>query len=206
MILESGLVTVLRDADRYATLAINDFDGAFTDAVMPWLSNRFVWIPLYLLLFWFIWKKVGTRKAMVILLAVALCVLAIDQFANLIKHSVQRFRPCWDSYMTDNGLKILEKKGGKYGFFSAHAATTAGVAMAVLYFLRTLWSGGNGRYRILVALFAVWVLAISISRVYVGKHFLGDIIVGVIVGMIIARAISWLVGWIVTKYFPKFVG
>ena len=204
MILESGLVMALRDADRAATLAINDFDSAFTDAVMPWLSNRLVWIPLYLLLFWFIWKRVGAKKAVVILLAVALCMLAIDQFANLVKGSVERYRPCWDDYMLGNGLKVLEKKGGKYGFFSAHAATTAGLAVAVMYFLKEHW-GKGARYRALAWCFAFYVVWVSISRVYVGKHFLGDIIVGALAGMIIARAISWLVRWVVTKYFAKFV-
>lgn len=204
MILESGLVMALRDADRAATLAINDFDSAFTDAVMPWLSNRLVWIPLYLLLFWFIWKRVGAKKAVVILLAVALCMLAIDQFANLVKDSVERYRPCWDDYMLGNGLKVLEKKGGKYGFFSAHAATTAGLAVAVMYFLKEHWGRGS-RYRVLAWCFAFYVVGVSISRVYVGKHFLGDIIVGALAGMIIARAISWLVRWVVTKYFAKFV-
>ena len=204
MILESGLVMALRDADRAATLAINDFDSAFTDAVMPWLSNRFVWIPLYLLLFWFIWKRVGAKKAVVILLAVALCMLAIDQFANLVKDSVERYRPCWDDYMLGNGLKVLEKKGGKYGFFSAHAATTAGLAVAVMYFLKE-HCGRGSRYRVLAWCFAFYVVGVCISRVYVGKHFLGDIIVGALAGMIIARAISWLVRWVVTKYFAKFV-
>ena len=114
----------LIDADRAATLAVNDFDSAFTDAVMPVLSNRMVWIPLYCILLWYLWRRLGWKKTLVVMIAVALSMLAIDQFANLIKHSVQRLRPCWDAYMTDNGLRILERKGGKYGFFSAHAATT----------------------------------------------------------------------------------
>ena len=43
--------------DRDATLAVNNFSGAFTDAVMPVLSNRVVMIPIYLLLIWLLWRR-----------------------------------------------------------------------------------------------------------------------------------------------------
>ena len=204
MILENVMKVVLRNADRMATLALNDFDSAFTDAVMPVLSNRFVWIPLYILLFWYLWRRLGWRKCMLVLFAAVLCIAAIDQFANLVKYSVARYRPCWDAYMLDNGLKVLERRGGKFGFFSAHAATCAGLATCVVFFLRYRWGGGV-RYRLLQWLFAGWIVCVSISRVYVGKHFVGDIIAGAVVGMILARAISWLVHWAVNKFFPKFV-
>lgn len=201
---DGALAGTLRDADRAITLAINNFDSVFTDALMPALSNRLVWVPFYLLLFWYICRRVGFKRGVVILVAVAMCMLAIDQFANLIKVSVQRFRPCWDEFMVNNGLKILEKRGGKYGFFSAHAATTAGLATSVLYFVKKCWGEGK-KFRLLSFLFAFWVTGVSISRVYVGKHFVGDIIVGAFAGIIIAWLISWLVHWAITKFFPKFV-
>ncbi|MBQ9311267.1 MAG: phosphatase PAP2 family protein [Bacteroidales bacterium] len=199
----ASLVDALKYADKYATLAINDFDGPFTDAVMPLLSNRFVWIPLYLLLAVWLILRLGWRKALVVIIVVALSVGAIDQIANLVKVAVHRLRPCWDSFMTDNGLRLLEKRGSRFGFFSAHAATTAGVATAVLYFLKH-WSTPSRR-RTLAWIFALWVAAISISRIYVGKHFLGDIIAGAFAGIIIARVISWAVRLLINKYFVKFV-
>ena len=189
--------------DKAVTLAVNDFDSAFTSAVMPVLSNRAVMIPLYVALFAYIWYRLGWKKALLILLAVAFSVGATDQAANLVKHWVQRFRPCWDEYMIDNGLHILERRGGKYGFFSAHAATCAGIATAVLYFFRK-WGDGR-RERLLAALLIVWVAAVSISRVYVGKHFVGDILVGAAAGIIIAEVLCRLIHWVVNKFFAKFV-
>lgn len=199
----SAFFDTLVNADRMATLAINDFDSAFTDAVMPVLSNRTVMIPLYVILFAYIWYRLGWKKALMILLAVVLSVTAADQFATIIKHWVQRFRPCWDEYMIDNGLNILEKRGGKYGFFSAHAATCAGVATAVLYFFRK-WGAGRPE-RLLATLLVLWVAGVSISRVYVGKHFLGDILVGAIAGIIIAELLCRLIHWVITRFFAKFV-
>ena len=73
----SAFIDTLINADRVATLAVNDFAGAFTDAVMPVLSNRTVMIPLYVILFAYIWYRLGWKKALLILLAVvaAVCLL-----------------------------------------------------------------------------------------------------------------------------------
>ena len=199
----SAFIDTLISADRVATLAVNDFAGAFTDAVMPVLSNRTVMIPLYVILFAYIWYRLGWKKALLILLAVVLSIAATDQFSNLIKNWAQRFRPCWDEYMIDNGLHILERRGGKFGFFSAHAATCAGVATSVLYFFRK-WGEGR-RERLLATLLVLWVALVSISRVYVGKHFLGDILVGALAGIIVAEILCRLIHWAINKFFTKFV-
>ena len=119
----------LEELDRAATLAINGFSGAFTDAVMPILSNRAVWVPFYLLLFFYLWRRLGWKKALVILVTTVLSVAVIDQVANLVKYSAMRLRPCWDQNMVAGGLHILERKGRLYGFYSAHAANAAGFAV-----------------------------------------------------------------------------
>lgn len=195
--------TVLEMADKQATLAINNLSCGFTDALMPVLSNRLVWIPAYLLLLWYLWKQLGWKKTLLVLLAVALAITAADQLANLVKYSARRFRPCWDSWMVDNGLKILVKKGSKFGFFSAHAATTAAIATSVMYFLKEHW-GKPRRYRLLGWLFAFYVVGVSISRIYVGKHFLGDILVGACAGVLVARLACVILRCIVNRYFAKF--
>lgn len=197
------MILDLEMLDKAVTLAVNDFDNAFTSAVMPVLSNRAVMIPIYVALFAYIWYRLGWKKALMILLAVVICVGAIDQTANIVKHWVQRFRPCWDEYMIDNGLHVLERKGGRYGFFSAHAATCAGIATSVLYFFRK-WGEGR-RERLLAALLVIWVAGVSISRVYVGKHFVGDIVAGAIAGIIIAELLCRIIHWAITKIFAKFV-
>ena len=204
--------TVLEMADKHATLAINNFSCGFTDALMPVLSNRLVWIPAYLLLLWYLWKQLGWKKTLLVLVAVALAVVAADQLGNLVKYSAKRFRPCWDDWMVEHGLKIMERKGSKYGFFSAHAATTAALATTVLCFVRRLpvaagndeiKAGNDGpkpRYRVLDWLFAFYVLGVSISRIYVGKHFLGDVLVGLAVGILLGWVVFKLADFVVRKY------
>lgn len=192
----NAIIQNLVDADRAATLAVNAFGGMFTDAVMPWVSNRAVWIPFYLLLVCYLWLRLGWKKTLLILVVAVLSVAAVDQLANLVKYSVCRFRPCWDEYMVDNGLKILERKGGKYGFFSGHASTCAALATSVLYLYKD---------KLLKVILPLWVALVSLSRVYVGKHFLGDILVGALVGILVALVISYFMHFVLTKYFAKFV-
>ncbi len=199
----SGIILLLRNADRAATLAVNGFSSGFTDALMPLLSNRLVWAPLYALMIWYIWKRIGWKRTLALLLAVVLCVGAVDQVANLVKDSVQRLRPCWDQYMLDSGLKVLVRKGGKYGFFSAHAATLSAVTASVLYFLKH-WDAGN-KHHTLAWVLVFWVVAVSISRVYVGKHFVGDILAGAVAGVVLSLLISWFLRWLYDNFFTKFV-
>jgi len=203
VILESTIVTTLRDADRAATLALNDFDSAFTDAVMPLLSNRLFMAAVYLVLLGYLLYRVGWKKTLAVLIVGVIALGVADQVANLVKNSVERLRPCWDEYMVSNGLEVLEKKGGKFGFYSAHAATAAGVMTVIILLLRE-WDKSS-RHSALIAFGIVWVLLVSISRVYVGKHFVGDIIVGIVVGTVISLAIVTLSRWVIRRYFTKFV-
>ena len=182
----------LEMADKHATLAINSFGSIFPDWLMPLVSDRLVWVPLYLLLVWILIKRLGWRRALVTLIIAVLAVAACDQFANLIKNWAQRFRPCRDGWMLDNGLRILEKKGSKFGFFSAHAATLTGISVVILASLKKYLPKSEPKSRlpfILGCCLSFWVLLVGASRIFVGKHFLGDVIVGIAAGLLT----SWLV-------------
>ena len=41
---------------------------------------------------------------------------------------------------------------------------------------------------------------VAVSRVFVGKHYLGDIIVGAIVGVLAGLAFANLAKWIIRRY------
>ena len=99
-------------------------------------------------------------------------------------------RPCWDLNMVSRGLRVLEAKGGRYGFYSAHAANTAGFAVCSLKLFRTFDPGR--RYRGYGWVAFVWSLMVGLSRVFVGKHFLGDVLTGFVVGIIIGYAMAEL--------------
>ena len=180
----------LEMADKQASLAINAFGSIFPDWLMPLISDRLVWAPLYLLLAWLLVKHLGWRRALVTLVIAVIAVAACDQFANLVKNWAQRFRPCRDGWMLDNGLRLLEKRGSKYGFFSAHASTLSGISVVIVASLKKYMPDKASKLpSILAVCLSFWVLLVGLSRVFVGKHFLGDVIVGLAAGV--------LTGWLV---------
>ena len=165
----------LQEIDRIATLAINSLNSPVSDSFWQLMSDSKVWIPFYVLLVLFIINKLGPRKAIVVILSVALTVLLCEQLANLVKDSVGRLRPCYDSWCVKGNLHILERRGSLYGFFSAHAANAFGVAICCIV-------GVNGNVRRTSGGFALWLILwatlVAVSRVFVGKHFMGDVLAG----------------------------
>lgn len=73
----------------------------------------------------------------------------------------------------------LKEDCGDYGFFSSHAS----VGMALMLFMGLLL---KKYYRYIFWPLMLWLALFSFSRVYVGKHYPGDIIVGLLVGAILA--------------------
>ena len=181
-------LNLLRSAhhlDQQVTLAVNALHCPASDFVWQVFSNKQVWFVLYAAVLVFLYWRLGWKRATVVVLSCILTVTVCDQLGNFTKEWVGRLRPCWDLNMTERGLHILEGKGNLYGFYSAHAANAAGFATCS-------WLGfRNDRslpYRNYARLIFPWAFLVGISRVFVGKHFLGDVLAGFCVGL--------LVGWL----------
>ena len=183
------IIASLEQADRSASLFINSLNSPLTDPVWQFFSNKLVWIPLYLAVLVFFFLKFGWKTALKCLAACVLTIVICDQFSNLIKDACARMRPCHDPWMVTHGLHMLEGKGNLYGFFSAHAANAMGFALCSALCIKP----GSGRkttaYTVLIV---IWVLLVGISRVFVGKHFLGDVLVGFGVGALVGWAVARL--------------
>ena len=113
------------------------------------------------------------------------------------KDLTERLRPCNDPYMIQNGLHILES-GGVYGFFSAHSANAFGLAASTLICFRT---DKRLKYRGYAVWMFIWATLVAVSRIFVGKHFLGDVIVGIMVGLIAGYAFGYLAKTIIKRFF-----
>ena len=185
--------------DQQITLTINSWNSAFTDPIWAFLSMKLVWVPLYAAILALIIWKLGWKKGGILILSTVLTIVFCDQFANLIKHSVARIRPLHDEFMVNNGLNILELGGG-YSFFSAHAANSFGLAACTWIGLKRClinrsensstdrrsseFTEKNAKLLKFYGWFMfTWASLVAISRIFVGKHYLGDVIVGTIVGL-----------------------
>ena len=201
--------------DQQITLTINSWNSAFTDPIWAFLSMKLVWVPLYAAILALIIWKLGWKKGGILILGTILTIVFCDQFANLIKHSVARIRPLHDEFMVSNGLNILELGGG-YSFFSAHAANSFGLAACTWLGLKKCllnWSEtsptdlrssefAEKNAKLLKSygwFMFTWAALVGISRIFVGKHYLGDVIVGTIAGLAIGLAMGWLAGKTATR-------
>ncbi len=169
------------DADRAVTLAINSLHTSLTDSLWTFFSAKAVWIPLYVAIAALIIWRLGWKRGLIFIVAAALTFLCCDQISRLCKEAVARVRPCLDSSMLASGLHVV-LRGGHYGFFSSHAANTFGLACSTYIALRT---DKRQKYRGYGAFIFIWAALVSLSRVFVGMHFFGDILVGAAVGCLL---------------------
>ena len=175
--------------DRTVTLFLNGLWTSATDYFWMTVSNIGIWFPAYAILIYFTFKRLGWKKALIAVAATVLTVVFCDQAVNMAKYHFARLRPCYDAEMIKAGLHYTEVRGkGLYGFFSGHAANAFGMATAVCICIH---EDNKHRYRAFAAGMFIWATIVSISRVMVGKHYFGDIIIGAIAGMIIALAAGY---------------
>ena len=174
--------------DKELLLWLNGSDSLFMDSLIMTLTNAKTWIPLYLSLFYVVLKSNATVKDILLVLAAAgACVLLAGTIDDtIVKPLVARWRPGHDPEIGMLVDTVDGYRGGKYGFFSAHASNTFSIAVFFSLLMRQ-------------RLFTVFMVSYSLincyTRMYLGVHYPGDITVGLLWG--------GLVGWCVYKGYCR---
>lgn len=188
------MIEFLSQIDTQVFLFFNSFHTPALDQFMMLLSHRMVWVPMYIMIFAMVVHRYGLPAGIIVALGVALTVTLADQTcATLIRPFVQRLRPANpDNPISDLVHIVWGYRGGSYGFPSCHAANTFAVATYLSYVFRH-------RRLAVVSLFA-WAAFNCYSRVYLGVHYPGDILVGAVIGAfmgyIVHRITNLAVIWI----------
>lgn len=158
--------------DNELLLLINQAGSAFYDPFWIFVSHKFGALPLYVFLLGLSVYHFGWKQTLWVLIGIALVIVCTDQTSNLFKYGFERLRPCHDPILYDK-MRILSC-GGKFGYFSAHAANT----MAVACYFGRLFSWKKGLFVGLV----LWSLLVGYSRLYLGVHFPTDVLTGFAIG------------------------
>ena len=176
--------------DKQAMIFLNNLGSSTFDPFWILVSEKWFWIPLYVIFLYFLYKNFNKKSLFYILLFVALGITASDQIANIFKFGFERLRPCHDPSL--EGLLREVKCGGKFGFYSAHSSNSFFVATYLTVLL-------GKKIKQLPYFLFVWAAIVAYSRVYLGMHFPGDIIVGAIMGILLALFFGTLAKKVIKK-------
>lgn len=179
--------------DKAIFTTLNGMGQPAWDPFWMFITNKWSSIPLYLALLFLAFYFLGRKRALLLLVGIALMIAATDQLANLFKYGFERLRPCYDPELEQVVRLVKSGCGGKFGYFSAHAANS--------FALATFFTAGFRRYLKILPLFLmIWASLVAYSRIYIGVHFPMDVLTGMAVGMLNGLLFYLLYRWGVQKF------
>ena len=180
--------------ERDAFFALNGSDSAFLDRFMWLYTGKEVWLPLAILIIGVLVYKKNWRESLLIILAIALVVLLCDQFASHVcKPLFTRFRPTHHPDFMEQVKTVFNYRGGLYGFISSHAANAFGFATLMALIMKNRWFGWT--------LF-LWATLTAYTRIYLGVHFISDVVPGMVVGTLFGYVVYRLYLFVRSKWLP----
>lgn len=176
--------------DKELLIYLNNLGSETFDPFWLIITKQLNWLPFFLMLFYFMKKKLSWKKVGIIVLFLAFLILLTDQLTNLVKYSVERLRPC----NTEDIMSMIRivKSSSSFSFFSGHASNSSATMLFLFLILRRYY-----RHAYLVFIFP---LIFAYSRIYLSLHFPGDILVGFVVGIINGTIFYKLFQWMERKY------
>ena len=162
-----------------------NFDGpAWLDIVMTKASGLMVWLPLYALMIYMVWRRYSWRGIITFLIAVGVAILLADLVAGIFKHQGP-LKDLWASFParlrpmhTSEGLDFAANgyyTKNLYGTVSGHTSTITAIALLASVVVGKRW---------FTTLMIVVALIICYSRIYLACHFPQDILLGATVGIV----------------------
>ena len=195
------------DFDHALFLALNFDGGPAVDRLMLAVSGTAMWLPLYALILWLVWRRNGWHATLLFLLLMLTALVLADMVSGIFKHNgllgglLPDFEPRWRPMFTPSleGLDIapdslaaLRREGARAGEWIVHAPRealggrygTVSAHAATIAALAVL-SASVVRRRWFTVLMILSTLLICYSRIYLAKHFPMDLVWGSLVGAVL---------------------
>ena len=166
------------------------------DSIQYWISDKYIWIPFYIILLFAIIYQYKKKSIIIILMVVGL-ISVVDQSSQAFKYGVGRYRPCRLESTHQPKPHIVNKHcGGKFSFYSAHASNS----FAIAFFLGCLLTPV---FRYAKRYLLIWATIVAYSRIYLGVHYPADIFFGALSGLFYGWVFWKLYNYIESKLQPK---
>ncbi len=176
------MIDFLNNVDTQLFLTLNSLHTDFLDPIMKALSGKWIWVPFYMVLLYLIWRDynkrfsaLAVRRTLLTLVCIALAITLADQIcATLIRPIIERPRPANEDSPIRALVHIVDGyRGGHYGFPSCHAANSFALTTFIIMVFRN---------KVAITGMLSWALLLCYTRVYLGVHYPGDLLVGAIIG------------------------
>jgi undecaprenyl-diphosphatase len=176
------MLEFLNDIDTRLFLLLNGLNHPLIDPLMIFVSGKLSWLPLYLFLLFVLIRKYRWQ-AIILLLVIALLISLSDQLSvKAFKFVFERPRPCHEPDLLPFIHLPAGRCGGAFGFVSSHAANSFALAGFIFLLFRE-WFRPIGYFAF------GWAALVSYSRIYLGVHYPGDILVGALLGLLVALVV-----------------
>lgn len=182
----NDLLQWILQADDQILLFVNGIHSPYFDTFMQCYSGKWIWVPMYLSIWIVMLCNFHWKITLCCMISLTLTITLADQVgASLIRPLVERMRPSNLNNPIAEWVHIVDGyRGGRYGFPSCHAANTFGLAFFIHYLFRRSW---------LSAFLFAWATLTCYSRMYLGVHYLGDLLTGTLIG--------WISAWLMYRLF-----
>ena len=182
--------------DTELFLLLNGLHVDWLDPVMTFISGKITWAPFYLVLLFLVIKNYK-KQSIIIIIGIILLIICSDQISSgIFKPIFERPRPCHNEAIKDLVYLPTGHCGGAYGFISSHACNCFALATFITHILKR-------HYHKIGWVMFVWASLVAYSRIYMGVHYPGDVLVGAIVGILVGIGISKVYDIASNKIYDK---